>query len=67
MSRGHNSGGERAQRIRNSVRGRLRDSLAELVANGLGVIAAGEQLALSKDQAARLWANIKRDLGEQAR
>lgn len=45
----------------------LTDSLAELVANGLGVNAAGEKLGLTKGRTARLWAAIKTGLGPQAR
>ena len=67
MSRGHNFGGERALTMRRAVRARLADSLAEHVANGLGVNTAGEKMNLTKGQTARLWANIKRELGEQAR
>ncbi len=43
------------------------DSLAELVANGIGVSAAGEKLGLTRGQTARCWANIKKSLGGQAR
>lgn len=51
----------------NGVVHRQTARLAELVANGTGVNAAGAKLNLTKGQTARLWANIKRDLGEQAR
>lgn len=49
------------------VRQRQTDRLAQLVADGMGVHAAGERMKLTKGQTARLWATIKRDVGEQAR
>jgi hypothetical protein len=41
--------------------------LAELVANGSGINEAGRRLNLTAGKTARLWANIKAGLGEQAR
>lgn len=41
--------------------------LAERVANGQSVSAAGAALGLTRGETARAWANIKRDLGNQAR
>lgn len=45
---------------------RRMDRLAELVANGLGVNAAGDRLGLTKGEASATWKRIKRGLGEQA-
>lgn len=45
---------------------RRKTRLAELVANGLGVNAAGDRLGLTKGEAAVAWRSIKRDLGAQA-
>jgi hypothetical protein len=41
--------------------------LADLVANGSGINEAGRRLNLTAGKTARLWANIKAGLGEQAR
>lgn len=41
--------------------------LAGLVSEGMPVNRAGEKMGLSKGELARAWANIKTDLGEQAR
>lgn len=42
--------------------------LAQLVADGAPLHHAGQaMLGLTKGQTARLWSNIKADLGEQAR
>ena len=40
--------------------------LAEHVANGAEINAAGKAMGLTKGQTARAWANIKAELGEQA-
>lgn len=45
------------------IRKRRMDRLAELVANGTGVAAAGEKLGLTRGETARAWANIKAGLG----
>jgi hypothetical protein len=42
-------------------------TLAELVANGTPVTAAGRKLSLTAGETARAWAKIKDGLGEQAR
>jgi hypothetical protein len=41
--------------------------LAGLVSEGMPINLAGEKMGLTKGQLARAWANIKSDLGEQAR
>lgn len=41
--------------------------LAALVADGQKVNEAGERMGLSRGQTARVWANIKAELGGQAR
>ena len=45
---------------------RRMDDMAQLVANGVGVIQAGERLGMTKGQAARCWANVRAGLGAQA-
>lgn len=66
VSRGHNFGGQRALALRQAVRARLTGQLADLVADGLSVNGAGEQLGMTRGQTARMWANIKAELGAQA-
>jgi membrane-bound inhibitor of C-type lysozyme len=46
---------------------RRKGSLAEMVANGSAIHAAGKYLGWSKGETARTWSNIKADLGAQAR
>ncbi len=48
------------------VKKRRQDRLAELVANGAKVAAAGRKLGLTAGQTARTWADIKAGLGRQA-
>ena len=43
-----------------------RDALAELVAEGSTVKAAGQTLGLSREVANNLWRRIRADLGSQA-
>ncbi len=45
---------------------RRMDQLAERVANGAKPTLAGREMGLSAGQTARVWANIKSSLGEQA-
>lgn len=46
---------------------RRMNRLAELVANGSGISEAGALMGITRGQAARTWADIKRGLGPQAR
>lgn len=43
------------------------DQLAALVADGATVTKAGELLGLTKGQTSRVWQNVKRRMGGQAR
>ena len=43
------------------------DILAEAVSNGAAVHPAGASFGWTKGQTARVWANIKKQLGEQAK
>ena len=64
---GYAFGGERARRLKATVRQRIKANLAQLIADGAAVHEAGEgYLGLSRGQTARLWAEIKAELGEQA-
>lgn len=49
------------------VKRRRMAQIAEMVANGATIGGAAARIGLGKDQARRLWAAIKADLGEQAR
>lgn len=40
--------------------------MAELVSEGLGVIAAGRQLGVGEARALQIWRKVKDDLGVQA-
>lgn len=67
MSKGYAFGGQRARELRAAVRERNKANLADLVAGGLPIHEAGQQrLGLTRGQTARLWAEIKADLGRQA-
>ena len=43
-----------------------RDKLAELIANGMGIVEAGQSLGIARSPTKRHWAKIKADLGPQA-
>lgn len=45
---------------------KIRDTIAELVSEGVTLTAAAAQLGLSLSAASRHWARIRRDLGWQA-
>lgn len=51
----------------NGLMERRKARLSEMVANGAKPHEAGAHMGLTKGQVARVWANIKADLGEQAR
>jgi hypothetical protein len=42
------------------------DQLAERVADGSSIAAAGRAIGLSQTMADKLWQRIRRDIGEQA-
>lgn len=46
--------------------GEIKAALAERVANGQGVEAAGRAIGLSAGRSEAIWAKIRADLGEQA-
>lgn len=43
------------------------DQLAALVADGVSITEAGERMGLTKGQTSRVWQNVKRRMGGQAR
>lgn len=43
------------------------DHMAAIIADGVAVHVAGSRMGLTKSQTARVWSNIKRAVGEQAK